>query len=487
MSRFLLITFGCQMNEHDSERMAGMLVRGGHVPATSLQDAEVVILNTCSVRDKAVQKLKSELGRLSITKRAKPDLLLIAAGCVAQQEQENLLRAVPALDLVMGPDRIAELVELLADLEQGGPRRVAVGFDTDQPRFLAPAPAAGRRAPAAYVTVMKGCNERCSFCIVPTTRGPERYRPARQIIDEIRKLVAEGVREVTLLGQTVNSYRDPEGTLPRPDVVPYAWQHTPGEHARSDETEFPSLLVAVAAAVPELVRLRYTSPHPRHLTAGLIAAHRELPVLVRHLHLPVQSGSNRVLRRMVRRHTVEEYLERTETLMSAVPGLTLSTDVIVGFPGETPEDVEATLALIRRLRFVGLFGFKYSPRPHTPALRLGDDVPEDEKARRLAQVFEQAARLRANHLASLVGAEEWVLVEGRNEDGAYTGRTERNEIVHWGARRDRTGELVKVRIVRQFKNSLGGELDDPEERLPISDLPRLRAVSRQPSLLPVIP
>jgi len=332
-------------------------------------------------------------------------------------------------------------------------------FDTEAPRFLRAEPEPGRTGAAAFVTVMKGCNERCSFCIVPHTRGPERYRPSREIVDEVTRLVAAGVREVTLLGQTVNSYIDPERGL---DEAPGArqgpWQHTRGARALEDESEFAALLRAIAERVPGLLRLRYTSPHPRHLTVSLIRAHRELGVLARHVHLPVQSGSDRVLRRMIRRYSVAEYVERVEALRESVPGVSLSTDVIVGFPGETRRDFEATLALVRRVGYAGVFGFKYSPRPFTPALKLGDDVPEDEKSARLEELFALTEEQRRAHLAGLVGSTQQVLVEGRGRTGDLTGRSERNEIVHFAGPEALVGRIVPVVVREAFKNSLGGQL-----------------------------
>jgi tRNA-2-methylthio-N6-dimethylallyladenosine synthase len=310
------------------------------------------------------------------------------------------------------------------------------------------------------VTIMKGCNERCSFCIVPQTRGPERYRPSREIIEEVARLVSAGTREVTLLGQTVNSYVDPGGgeLLRASDEPASRWCHTPPSEARRDESQFAELLRLIAREVPDLWRLRYASPHPRYLTVPLIVAHAELNVLARHVHLPVQSGSDRVLRRMIRRHSVAEYLERTDALRAAVPDLSLSTDIIVGFPGETRADFEMTLRLVERVGFSGIFGFKYSPRPGTPALRLGDDVSEDEKSVRLAELFRLVESLRQKHLSQCVGTTQLVLVEGRGRNGRYTGRTERNEIVHFDADEPLAGQIVPVTIVRAFKNSLDAEL-----------------------------
>lgn len=467
MPRYALITFGCQMNQHDSERIGEVLRAAGYVEAAAPEQADLVLLNTCSVREKAEQKLRSEVGRLGLLKRERPELVIGVAGCVAQQEGERLIRRLPQIDLMIGPDNIPELPALVAAAETGAPPQVRTELDLDQPHFLSAEPVPGRQSPTAYVTVMKGCDERCSFCIVPHTRGPERYRPAREILEEIERLVDAGAREVTLLGQTVNSYRDPLGELPpAPGTGEATWQHTHPTTARQDESEFAALLRAIARRATGLRRLRYTSPHPRHLTASLIRAHEELEVLVRHVHLPVQSGSDRVLRRMIRRYSVAEYGERVAALRAAVPGVTLSTDVIVGFPGETREDFEATLRLVQDMEFTGLFGFAYSPRPHTPALRLGDDVPDAEKRARLAELFASSGAIRAAHLESLVGSQQPVLVEGRGKGGRLTGRTEKNEIVHFDASTDLSGEIVGVRIVQAFKNSLEGEPVDPKLAAP---------------------
>jgi tRNA-2-methylthio-N6-dimethylallyladenosine synthase len=474
MAKFSIVTFGCQMNEHDSSRMAEILIAAGHQETEHVESARIVVLNTCSVREKAAQKLRSEVGRLAVRKREQRDLVIVVAGCLGQQEGDRLLKSAPDIDLVIGPDNLAALPALLVDLDMGGPRRSVAEFDLDAPRFLTAAPSQRRIAPSTFVTVMKGCDERCSFCIVPYTRGSERYRASDEILNEIRQLVACGVREVTLLGQTVNSYRDPAGRLPKaPYAGESAWQHTHRSLSAADESEFAALLWAIAAGAPGLLRLRYTSPHPRHLTRALIEAHRGIPILARHLHLPVQSGNNQMLKRMIRRYTREEYLERVALLQQSVPGLTLSTDIIVGFPGETPEQFADTLTLIDELGCTGLFGFKYSPRPFTPALKLDDNVSESEKSERLEAVFARHEPARRAHLDALVGTNQNVLVEGRKDDGAYTGRTARNEIVHLAARTDVTGQIVQVRIASAFKNSLAGELLDESLRVSASELPRL--------------
>jgi tRNA-2-methylthio-N6-dimethylallyladenosine synthase len=453
MPSYAITTFGCQMNVHDSERMHEVLRRAGYAEVEAAV-ADVIVLNTCSVREKAEQKLRSEVGRLAKQKRDKRDLVVVVAGCVAQQEGERLIKQLRGIDLVVGPDNIPELPRLLDELALGSLPLVRTVFDTDEPRFLTALSVAGA-ATTAFVTIMKGCDERCSFCIVPYTRGPERYRSSDDIVAEVAALVAAGVREITLLGQTVNSYRDPARALA---PAPEASADDP------DESEFAALLRRIVAGVPALVRLRYTSPHPRHLTPSLIRAHAEVPVLARHVHMPVQSGSDRLLKRMIRRYTRAEYVARTSALTAAVPGLTLSTDVIVGFPGETEEDFEATLSLVREVGFKGLFGFKYSERPYTPARKLADDVTEAVKSARLARLFALSEALLGEHLASLAGSAQRVLIEGLDKEtgGLWSGRTERNEIVHvtGAADRELAGEVVQVTVTRSNKHSLQGELTE---------------------------
>jgi tRNA-2-methylthio-N6-dimethylallyladenosine synthase len=450
--RYFVQTFGCQMNVHDSDRMEEVLAAHGWRASSAPEEADLVILNTCSVREKAEQKLRSLAGKLARLKRERPDLVLCVAGCVAQQEGDLLLARIPHLDLVVGPDNLAEIPALVMAQRAGEPPVARTVFDLESPSFLSARPRPGAAPVSAFVTTMKGCDERCSFCVVPYTRGPERYRPSAEIIEETLRWVLAGSREVILLGQTVDSFRDP--ALPEPA----------GDDP--DETQFPELLRLIAANVPGLLRLRYTSPHPRHATASLARAHAELDVLARHVHLPVQSGSDRMLRRMIRRYTRAEYVERADRLRAARPGLTLSTDIIVGFPGETEEDFAATLSLVREVGFTSLFGFKFSPRPHTPALRLEDDVPEAEKGERLARLFEVSEAQGRAHLASLVGTRQRVLVEGESpgEGGLrlVSGRTDRNEIVHVEAPdgRDGVGHTGQALIVRANKHSLFGRFTD---------------------------
>jgi tRNA-2-methylthio-N6-dimethylallyladenosine synthase len=446
------------MNAHDSDRMEEVLRAHGWTAADDVAEADLVVLNTCSVREKAEQKLRSEIGKLAPLKAQNPELVLAVAGCVAQQEGVELLARVKHLDLVIGPDNISELPALVNEQIAGAPPRARTVFDLDAPRFLAAAPRPGSAPVSAYVTTMKGCDERCSFCIVPYVRGPERYRAAEEIATEIERWVAAGAREVTLLGQTVDSFRDPSLPPPISDDP--------------DESQFPALLRLVAARVPGLARLRYTSPHPRHATAELARAHAELDVLARHVHLPVQSGSDRVLKRMIRRYTRDEYVQRATRLRAARQGLTLSTDVIVGFPGESELDFRATLDLVREVGFVGLFGFKYSPRPFTPARKLTDDVSEELKSERLARLFEVSEELVRAHLATLVGTRQRVLVEGPSKAGGHVeGRTERNEIVHveQPPDRDLVGFVVEVEIARANRHSLfGAPAADALAALPVA-------------------
>lgn len=450
------------MNVHDSRRIEEVLDEHGYGVTELASEADVIVFNTCSVREKAEQKLRSAVGTYKGLKLERPDLVIVVAGCVAQQEGEKLLRRVPHLDVVIGPDNIAELPALIDHVQSGGPPLSRTVFDNETPRFLTAKPRTQAREVTSFVTVMKGCDERCTYCIVPYTRGSERYRPADEIVGEIARLVAGGVREVTLLGQTVNSW------------------HSQG--SGEGESEFAALLRRIASEVPGLARLRYTSPHPRHLTPALIDVHAELALLPRHLHLPVQSGSDRMLKRMLRRYSAEDYLARVNALKARVPGLTLSTDVIVGFPGESDEDFEQTLTLVRAAGFVSLFGFKYSPRPYTPALKLADDVSEELKDERLARLFEQVAIQQTAHLAALVGTTQRVLIEER--DGSrvqrFTGRSEQNELVHVDADEgvDLHGEIVEAKIVEAFKHSLHGVMrgvaaryDSPRKptvRLPLS-------------------
>lgn len=441
MRRYLIQTFGCQMNVHDSLRIEEALSGAGYAATDAPELADLIVFNTCSIREKADHKLRSAAGTFRELKERKRDLVMVVAGCMAQQRGEALLKEVDLVDVVIGPDNIAELPSLIGHVRAGGPPIARTVFDLEAPSFLQAHAQPLRHEPCAYVTIMKGCDERCTYCIVPYTRGAERYRSSDEIVAEVQRLCAAGVREITLLGQTVNSWHEP--------------------HERADESRFPWLLRRIAREVPELLRLRYTSPHPRHVTPALIAAHAELAVLPAHVHLPVQSGSDRMLRMMLRRYRRQDFLERAAALRSSRPGFTLSTDMIVGFPGETEQDFQDTLSLVRDAGFVSVFAFKYSPRPHTPALRLGDTISEELKSERLERLFEVSDAQQADYLASLVGRELEVLIEGpsKNDPTRFTGRSERHEIVHVPvpAGVNPTGQLVRVRAIEANKRSLVAE------------------------------
>jgi tRNA-2-methylthio-N6-dimethylallyladenosine synthase len=499
MRRFLLQTFGCQMNMHDSRRIEEVLYARGYEATDAPELADLIVFNTCSVREKADHKLLSSVGTFRPLKERKRELVIAVAGCMAQQQGEALLDRVDLIDIVLGPDNIPELPDLVQHVQDGGPPIARTVFDLEQPMFLTARVRPERREITSYVTVMKGCDERCTYCIVPYTRGSERYRPAAEIIREIQSLCADGVREVTLLGQTVNSWHEPvSGPSPAPPSAA--------------ESQFPELVHRIAAEVPALARLRYTSPHPRHVTEALVAAHRELSVLPAHVHLPMQSGSDRLLRRMLRRYRRHTYLERARALQASRPGFTLSTDIIVGFPGETERDFEDTLSLVREVGFVGVFAFKYSPRPHTPALRLGDDVPEAVKSERLARLFAVADDLQSAHLAQLVGRSVEVLVDGiSREPGHVAGRSERHELVHVAVPANEDipgndhapgtengsgtahvpgienwiGRLVRARVVRANKRSLFAELEHVQPR-PLASAPVVSPTRKAPVRLPLV-
>ncbi len=468
MKRYLVQTFGCQMNVHDSRRIEEVLAGQGYERTDDSQLADLIVVNTCSVREKAEHKLLSLLGTMRPLKAERPGVVLAVAGCVAQQEGARLLGRAPHVDIVLGPDNIAELPGLLAHVEREKTSIARTVFDVHDPRFLEAGPELSRRdrEVSSFVTVMKGCDERCTFCIVPTTRGPERYRASSDVIREVQSLVEGGVREVTLLGQTVNSWHEPGETLADVD-------DEQGNRRDLGESRFAVLLRDIAREVPGLARLRYTSPHPRHVTDALVRAHAELEVLPSHVHLPVQSGSNRLLKRMLRRYTREHYVARARALQGSRPRFTLSTDFIVGFPGETDADFAETLSLVDEVGFSAAFCFKYSPRPHTPALKLADDVSEELKDERLARLFEAVERTQRANLESLVGTRTSVLIEDLGREGddgiaRWKGRSERHEIVHVEAPTsvELRGALVPVEVVRANAHSLMGRLSGDASAYP---------------------
>ena len=430
-------TFGCQMNAHDSARIAEIMARAGYELTEDPRDADVALINSCTVREKAWHKAISETGRLRLLKRPRRDVVVGIVGCVAEQEGERIFALVPGVDLVVAPDHYTELPALVDAVRRERAPMAVRGFDDGAPEgFLAADASAARGEPSAFVTVMKGCDERCAYCIVPSVRGPERCRPAADIAREVRALADAGVREVTLLGQKVNAYA----------------------HGGDG---FVALLEALDAT-PGLERLRFVSPHPRHMTPGLTSSFGRLRALCESIHLPLQAGSDAVLERMRRRYRAAEYLDVVERLRAACPEISITTDIIVGYPGETEADFEATLDVIDRARFNGAFSFKYSPRPGTPAAALADDVPPEEKARRLDLVHERIARLERTWRSALMGRVLEVLVahEGRMP-GQIGGRARNGQIVNFAAPvgegfASLRGSLVDVEVTAVNPHSLEG-------------------------------
>lgn len=423
-------TFGCQMNVADSEQMVQMLA-ADYVLTDRLEDADLFLINTCAIRRKSEAKVLSLLGRLKGLKKRRPELILGVGGCVAQQEGERLLRAVPHLDLVFGTHGIYRLPELVRRAQQE--RTVDVELSHCFPKLPRREWPAGRIQ--AFVTIMQGCNNFCSFCVVPYVRGREFSREPEDIEAEVQSFLAGGGKEVTLLGQNVNSYGQ---GLPRPVTFVE--------------------LVRRLAALPGLARLRFATSHPKDLSDELIAAFGELPALCEHLHLPVQSGSNRILKAMNRRYTREAYLDKVAKLRQACPGLSLSTDLIVGFPGETERDFQETLDLMQEAGFDQAFSFKYSPRPGTRAAGFSDQVPEPVKAERLTRLQAVQDELTLAAHQRLLGQVKEVLVEGRSKrsSGQLCGRLRTNQVVNFTGPQALAGRLARVEITEAHPHSLKG-------------------------------
>ncbi len=431
---FFVQTFGCQMNVNDSERLVGLLRSRGHEPAPDAESADFVFLNTCAVREKAAARLQHALFRLRRLKMRRPDLRIGVGGCVAQLDGEAILGRAAPIDVLVGTHNLHRVPELLEQARTTGTS--AVDLDRKADPFAIPSELVAHGSPVrAYVTALEGCNHVCSFCVVPRTRGPEVNRPAEDIVREAMSLVRRGYPELMLLGQTVNAYRH-------------------------GDVDFAGLLERVHG-VPGLQRLRFTTSHPEHVNAGMIAALGRLPRVCPYLHLPFQSGSDRILASMRRGHTRERYLEIVGQLRAGVPELALSTDVIVGYPGETEAEFEQTMSLLEAVGFDGVFAFKYSPRPGTTALRLRDDVPPEEKSRRLHVLnqHQQAWQRRRNE--SRVGLVEEVLVESQDAEGRASGRTPQFRIVHLEGPPHLVGETVHVEIVSAGPNALRGRLAQP--------------------------
>jgi tRNA-2-methylthio-N6-dimethylallyladenosine synthase len=437
-------SYGCQMNVYDSHRMTDLLACHDYAETSAPADADLIILNTCHIREKAAEKVYSELGRIrKLKEKAARDgrnLMVAVAGCVAQAEGEEILRRVPVVDIVVGPQNYHRLPALLAQAERG-----AKAVDTEFPvedKFdhlaAAPAPAIRARGVTAFVTVQEGCDKFCTFCVVPYTRGAETSRPVAKVLAEVERLAAAGVREITLIGQNVNAYHG-EGPLGRPATL--------------------ADLLHRLAQVPGVARLRYTTSHPRDMDASLIAAHRDLGALMPQLHLPVQSGSDRILAAMNRRHTRADYLAVVERLRAARPDIALTSDFIVGFPGETEADFRDTLRLVEEVGYAGAFSFKYSPRPGTPAAERADQLAGGAKAERLARLQELIDRHQGAFNQACAGKSFDVLFEkpGRRP-GQVVGRSPYLQPVHVIAPSSLIGEIARVGITGIGSNSLSGVL-----------------------------
>ncbi|HYM13376.1 MAG TPA: tRNA (N6-isopentenyl adenosine(37)-C2)-methylthiotransferase MiaB [Bryobacterales bacterium] len=432
---FYIETFGCQMNVHDSEKVIGTLMAQGYAQVPTPEEAHLVLYNTCSIRDKAEQKVFSRLSNFK--RQAGSGKVFGVLGCVAQHQGERIFEQAPHVGLVCGSASYNKLPQLLVQLETGNRRVTGLSLDTDE---TFDTPFTKRDNPfRAYLTIIEGCDKHCAYCVVPFTRGPERSRTSDSVMAEVRQLAAAGYTEIQLLGQNVNSYRDPS---------PTGW-------------DFAELLARVAE-VPGLRRVRFTTSHPRDFNPRIVAALEANPVLCDHVHLPVQSGSDRVLAGMRREYTRSQYMERIAWMKQALRPLSITTDIIVGFPGETEEDFKQTLALLDEVEYDSIFSFKYSPRPNTAAAVMADAVPEEEKTRRLMILQDKQRSIQVRRNAEQVGTEQEVLVEGRHEAlGQWVGRTSQNRVVNFTAPDTAAGLLgryQRVRISRAGPNSLVGEV-----------------------------
>jgi len=430
-------THGCQMNEYDSARMADLLGEShGLEPTDSADDADILLLNTCSIREKAQEKVFHQLGRWKHLKQKKPDLIIGVGGCVASQEGAEIGKRAPYVDLIFGPQTLHRLPEMIEVRRQGEPMVVDVSFPEIEKFDRLPEPSV--EGPTAFVSIMEGCSKYCTFCVVPYTRGEEVSRPVDDVIAEVAGLAERGVKEVNLLGQNVNAYR--------------------GRNHLAETIDFADLLHLVNL-VPGIERIRYTTSHPVEFTDAIVACYAEIPALVDHLHLPVQSGSDRILMAMKRGHTVLEYKATIRALRKIRPNISLSSDFIIGFPGETETDFAATMKLIEDIGFDTSFSFIYSARPGTPAAELRDEVPETVKKQRLhilqARIAQQAQQISE----SMVGTQQRILVTGpaKKDPGQLSGRTENNRVVNFACDNGALiGQFTEVEIMAAYTNSLLG-------------------------------
>ncbi|MGC1615272.1 MAG: tRNA (N6-isopentenyl adenosine(37)-C2)-methylthiotransferase MiaB [Candidatus Acidiferrum sp.] len=429
---FFLETFGCQMNDHDSEKVAGVLLARGYRQVESQESASLILYNTCSIREKAAQKVFSRLGEFRV--KQNEGRIIGVLGCVAQQEGEEIFERAPWVSLVCGSASYSKLPELLAQVE-GGSQRVT-GLDTDTDATFETEMTRRDNPWRAYLTIIEGCDKACSYCVVPYTRGPERSRASDAILREVRQLAELGYSEVQLLGQTVNSYKDPTARKLR----------------------FSELLLAVADE-PGIRRVRFTTSHPSDFTQDIVDAIDAQPKLCNHVHLPVQSGSTKVLRAMQRTYSREEYLGKIAMIRGAKRGISITTDIIVGFPGETNEDLAETLSLLDTVEYDGMFSFKYSPRPHTPSLAMSDAIPEDEKSRRLAILQERQREIQSKKHLAMAGETFEVLVSGKSRrENQWSGHTSCHRVINFTSQEAALlGKYVQVRVTGATANCLAGE------------------------------
>jgi len=434
-------TFGCQMNEYDSAKMADVLKEShGVIQVQEPQDADILLLNTCSIREKAQEKVFSLLGRFRQLKDVKPDIVIGVGGCVASQEGELIRQRAPYVDIVFGPQTLHRLPQMLDEVSKIHHPVIDVSFPEIEKFDNLPEPKAD--GPSAFVSIMEGCSKYCTFCVVPYTRGEEISRPLDDVVAEVAALAEQGVREVNLLGQNVNAYR--------------------GETHEGDIADL-AMLIHYIAQIDGIDRIRYTTSHPNEFSDSLIDVYREVPELVSFLHLPVQSGSDRILNMMKRGHSALEYKSKIKRLREARPDIYLSSDFIVGFPGETEADFQATMKLIEDIRFDQSFSFIYSPRPGTPASSLPDDVPMAVKKQRLSQLQERINEYALEYSQQMVGSIQNILVHGKSkkDDDEMAGRTENNRVVNFDPQgRDLLGQIIAIKITAAYKNSLRGELVD---------------------------
>jgi tRNA-2-methylthio-N6-dimethylallyladenosine synthase len=437
-SKVFIRTFGCQMNEYDSDKMADVLGSAwGTVKTDRPEDADIILFNTCSVREKAQEKVFHELGRVRQLKQANPKLIIGVGGCVASQEGDAIVARAPYVDIVFGPQTLHRLPELISRRRESGHAEVDVSFPEIE-KFDS-LPQSRSEGASAFVSVMEGCSKFCTYCIVPYTRGDEVSRPLADVLDEVARLTSQGVREINLLGQNVNAYR---GVMADGDTADLAY------------------LIEALAEMPAVERIRYTTSHPREMTQRLIDLYPRAPKLVSHLHLPAQSGSDRVLAAMKRGYTTLEYKSLVRKLRAARPDISISTDFIVGFPGETADDFEKTMKLIDEVGFDASFSFIFSPRPGTPAAEMADDTPAELKTARLMRLQKRIEELAFAVSESMIGSIQRVLVEGASKKNAHelAGRTDNNRIVNFAGSPRLIGSFAEVRITSALPHSLRGEV-----------------------------